>query len=145
MVPSWISDFINNNKRFCKIAIIIFLILLVLLYSNSLKKKNTKSIDVRVSVLEERIAELEEMLASYNRIGYEENLPAFCFDTMVPMEVNVNRGVNVRSGPGTGFEVFASLTAGALVEVLAQAEGWYEVKLEDGRTGWIFGGFLSQL
>ena len=47
--------------------------------------------------------------------------------------------VNVREGPGVGFSAFDAVRPGTSVEVLGQnADGdWLNIKLEDGREGWI--------
>ena len=53
--------------------------------------------------------------------------------------------VNLRSGPGTSNGIVGSLTLGAEAEVLADRNGWYEIRTADGATsGWIFGKFLSR-
>lgn len=57
--------------------------------------------------------------------------------------VNSASGINVRSGPGTSYDVVASLNDGAKVSVAAEVDGWFEVELEDGQTGWIYGDLLK--
>ncbi|MBL8119148.1 MAG: SH3 domain-containing protein [Anaerolineae bacterium] len=47
--------------------------------------------------------------------------------------------VNVRSGPGTEFNVVATLQAGQFLEVVGQNGGWYVVKLPANNQGWIAG------
>ena len=51
--------------------------------------------------------------------------------------------VNVRSGPGTAFEVVAQLAEGQRAEALREEDGWAEVRLEDGTTGWMSARFLE--
>lgn len=52
--------------------------------------------------------------------------------------------VNLRSGPGTSNAVVGQLILGAEAEVLADKDGWYQVRTPDGGTsGWIFGKFLQ--
>lgn len=46
-------------------------------------------------------------------------------------------GANIRTGPGTDFEKVMTLNQGARVELLAEREGWHEVKLADQTKGWI--------
>jgi hypothetical protein len=50
-----------------------------------------------------------------------------------------SQGVNVRSGPGTTFQPVGSLPTGAQVEVIGRSgdAGWIQVRLDDGREGWI--------
>ena len=50
--------------------------------------------------------------------------------------------VNMRGGPGTGFDVVGQLVEGARAEVLSEADGWSEVRTEDGTTGWMASRFL---
>jgi uncharacterized protein YraI len=47
--------------------------------------------------------------------------------------------VNVRSGPGTDFEVLSTVNSGATVVILGQnGDGtWQNIQLDDGRQGWI--------
>ncbi|MDX2074840.1 MAG: SH3 domain-containing protein [bacterium] len=47
--------------------------------------------------------------------------------------------INVRNGPGEGFEVIATLTPGDGVQILGQdsAGEWYNIQLDDGTQGWI--------
>jgi len=53
--------------------------------------------------------------------------------------VIATRGVNVRSGPDTSFNVIAIVQPGDLVEVIGQNNdaSWLYVRLGNGRTGWI--------
>ncbi len=52
--------------------------------------------------------------------------------------------VNLRAGPGTENAVVGQLVYGDAAEVLADRDGWYEIRTADGTTsGWIFGRFLT--
>jgi cell wall-associated NlpC family hydrolase len=44
---------------------------------------------------------------------------------------------NVRGGPGTNYDKVGELPAGAQLQLLAQADGWYQARGEDGRIFWI--------
>lgn len=51
--------------------------------------------------------------------------------------------VNVRSGPGTGFEVISSRASGSKVYTTSRThDGWQQVSL-DGTAGWIKSSFLT--
>jgi uncharacterized protein YgiM (DUF1202 family) len=55
--------------------------------------------------------------------------------------------LNVRSGPGLGYNVIAALDIGTSVTLLAgpqNADGhnWYQMRSERGVEGWVAGGFL---
>jgi serine/threonine protein kinase/formylglycine-generating enzyme required for sulfatase activity len=55
------------------------------------------------------------------------------------------REVNVRSGPGTDFDVVATLPLGGRVTILGASEDeqWLNVSLADGSTGWIRADLLT--
>ncbi|MBC8099226.1 MAG: SH3 domain-containing protein, partial [Armatimonadetes bacterium] len=55
------------------------------------------------------------------------------------------QAVNVRAGPGSDFAVIASLQPGATVPVLGEnaAGDWIQVRLDDGREGWVSAPLLS--
>jgi hypothetical protein len=45
--------------------------------------------------------------------------------------------LNLRSGPGTGFEVISVIVKDAVLEVRGSAPEWLYVRLSDGRFGWV--------
>lgn len=55
--------------------------------------------------------------------------------------VKVNRNsakrVNVRSGPGTKYEIIGKAEYGVVFETLERKNGWVKVRHEDGLIGWI--------
>jgi SH3 domain protein len=51
--------------------------------------------------------------------------------------------LNLRTGPGPDRKILASIATGDRVTVLEHTEGWTLVRIEDGREGWIPGGFLA--
>ncbi len=58
-------------------------------------------------------------------------------------QVTGNR-VNVRSGPGTGFEVVAQAIRGDEAEVIIDdGSGWVQLRLAGGQTGWMADFLLS--
>ena len=55
-------------------------------------------------------------------------------------QVKAKEDLNVRKGPGTGYDVIARLREGDVVEPTGQAaNGWYQIKLADGTVGYITG------
>lgn len=55
-------------------------------------------------------------------------------------EVVVQVGTaNIRQGAGTNTAVMTRMVRGARLPVIAQQDEWYQVRLHDGRTGWISG------
>lgn len=57
------------------------------------------------------------------------------------MVVKVNKGknrkINIRSGPGTNFEIVGQAYYGVVFRTLKQQKGWAKVKHESGIVGWI--------
>ncbi len=59
-----------------------------------------------------------------------------------PASINGNR-ISVRMGPYEGYRRVTLLDHGDRVTVTRQAGNWYQVDLEDGRSGWIRSDFLE--
>ncbi|OPY57624.1 MAG: N-acetylmuramoyl-L-alanine amidase AmiC precursor [Pelotomaculum sp. PtaU1.Bin035] len=51
--------------------------------------------------------------------------------------------VNIRSGPGTGYQVAAQAALGDRLTVLNKSGDWYSVKLNSGLTGWVAGWLVA--
>ena len=51
--------------------------------------------------------------------------------------------VNVRSEPSKDASKVSSVKGDAVVEVLSESNGWYEIQLSDGITGWISGKLIT--
>ncbi len=53
--------------------------------------------------------------------------------------------LNVRNGPGTGYTIIGVLHEGDVVAVTGQQRttAWCQVKLADGRTGWVSGAYAQ--
>jgi uncharacterized caspase-like protein len=43
----------------------------------------------------------------------------------------------VRAGPGLTYQVLTAVPQGAIFPVLASQSGWHQLRLEDGREGWV--------
>ncbi|MBS3977548.1 MAG: SH3 domain-containing protein [Syntrophomonadaceae bacterium] len=50
---------------------------------------------------------------------------------------------NVRGGPGTSFARVASLSRGAVVTILEEKTGWYQIEYSAGKRGWILGSLVQ--
>lgn len=46
--------------------------------------------------------------------------------------------VNIRSGPGTGYDIIGQVEEGDVLEAVEESNGWYRVRFQ-GKTGWIAG------
>ncbi|MCO7223240.1 SH3 domain-containing protein [Pleionea sp. CnH1-48] len=45
--------------------------------------------------------------------------------------------LEMHSGPGKGYPVFYTIEQGEQVEIMTRRTGWYEVRSQNGRTGWV--------
>jgi SH3-like domain-containing protein len=50
---------------------------------------------------------------------------------------NSNARINIRSGPGTRYEVVGKAQYGVVFETLKRGNGWVQVRHESGLTGWV--------
>jgi cell wall-associated NlpC family hydrolase len=51
--------------------------------------------------------------------------------------------LNMRSGPSTDYSIMHVLWQGNRVKVIGQSNGWYQIKLSDGRIGWVSSAYLK--
>ena len=51
--------------------------------------------------------------------------------------------ITLRTGPGTDHRVVKMLESGQKIEVLYQEEDWSQVRLLDGKDGWLLTRFIS--
>jgi dipeptidyl aminopeptidase/acylaminoacyl peptidase len=58
-----------------------------------------------------------------------------------PQVTSLVPALNVRQGPGTGYSVIGTLRQNQSLPISGRnaASGWWQVKLADGRTGWVTG------
>ncbi|SFJ60451.1 SH3 domain-containing protein [Jannaschia pohangensis] len=52
--------------------------------------------------------------------------------------------LNLRSGPGTRFDILRRLSPGDSVAVLETVGRWYRVRVSSGQEGWVAGDFLER-
>lgn len=52
---------------------------------------------------------------------------------------------NLRGGPGTQFNRVAVLPPGTEAEWVEKQNGWYRLRLPDGREGWVLGELVEEL
>ena len=53
--------------------------------------------------------------------------------------------LNVRSGAGTNYSVVAKAYKGDKVELLESSNGWYKVKLSNGKVGWSSSKYITKI
>ena len=51
--------------------------------------------------------------------------------------------LNVRTGAGTNYSIMSKVYKGDTLEVIGSLNGWYNIKLSNGKTGWVSGDYLS--
>ena len=57
--------------------------------------------------------------------------------------VRVNSRLNVRSGPGTGYQIKGTLPAGRSVSVINEQNGWYQLEANNGEQFWVDSRYIS--
>lgn len=58
---------------------------------------------------------------------------------------NLNQPLNIRSGPGTNYQVIGKVNSGESYILLEEDEEWFKIKLLEGLEGWIFANFAEKL
>ncbi len=53
--------------------------------------------------------------------------------------------LSLRTGPGTGYREITRLRENTPLTVLGRSGSWMNVALQDGRSGWAYGGYISTL
>lgn len=72
------------------------------------------------------------------------NIPLPEPDPSLDIRVVAGSAVNMRLGPGTGYNKVSTLTGGTEVVALEDSNGWTRLKVvETGRVGWMATRFLS--
>lgn len=56
--------------------------------------------------------------------------------------VVTSSSLNMRSGPGTNFAIIRTLTLGTEFTVIKKEGDWLQIRLKDGREGWVHSGFV---
>ena len=52
-------------------------------------------------------------------------------------------GLNMRSGPGTGYSIIGAIPCGGRVEILSESNGWYRINY-NGNTGYVCGDYVRK-
>lgn len=75
-------------------------------------------------------------LVSVSPSGFAEE-PALSLEVIDPF-------IEVRTGPGRAYPIFYVMEQGETIDVLVSRDGWYEVRSENGRIGWVSPSQLSR-
>jgi len=51
--------------------------------------------------------------------------------------------VNVRTEPASSSAILAKIKSGAVFPCLDSKEGWYQIQLKNGKSGWVYGEFVK--
>ncbi|MFD1672174.1 N-acetylmuramoyl-L-alanine amidase [Agrilactobacillus yilanensis] len=51
--------------------------------------------------------------------------------------------VNVRTGPGLSYDILDKVKSGTQLDVISQKNGWYQVRLDKAKIGWVAGWLLN--
>jgi uncharacterized protein YgiM (DUF1202 family) len=57
--------------------------------------------------------------------------------TMVVIQVSEGATLNVRSAPSSSGEVLGYLERGDMMPFMSEKDGWYEIEVEEGLSGWV--------
>ena len=57
--------------------------------------------------------------------------------------VNAQRGLNIRSGPGTNYDVLASAANGSTVNILGEENGFYKINYSGDKVGYVSKDYVS--
>lgn len=68
--------------------------------------------------------------------------------TVIPQKViitteNPSIAVNIREKPASSSAILAKIKSGAVFPCSDAKEGWYQIKLENNRTGWVYSEFVK--
>ncbi len=95
---------------------------------------NQKVIELQdqISNLQDTISYLEKQVNNTDKKNSNENENE---QEIINGYVNTQVGINLRTGPGIGYEKVAVISYNTEVQILAQASDWYQINVE-GKTGW---------
>jgi uncharacterized protein YgiM (DUF1202 family) len=74
----------------------------------------------------------------------ETNTPTPSITPTVGGIISAQQPINVRTGPSTDYDILVALPAGTGVQVIGQSPDgeWFNIRIEDGREGWIKSSFV---
>jgi N-acetylmuramoyl-L-alanine amidase len=67
-------------------------------------------------------------------------------EAAVPRDAYVtilNPDTNLRSGPGTSYDIVGRVQAGERYQVVKQEDDWFQIRLQDGSTGYVAGWLVN--
>ncbi|MGB9791721.1 MAG: SH3 domain-containing protein [Thermacetogeniaceae bacterium] len=129
-------------------------------YADERMRSYVSELEKKVAELSARAQKLEEELASLQkRVGaapissgaasgsQSTSVQAAGFQVGQKLYILPgNSAVNLRQGPGANYAVVGTAVRGSGCEpltVISRSGDWYQVRLADGRTGWVAGWLLT--
>ena len=64
---------------------------------------------------------------------------------IIVKETGTTFGLHVRSGPGLGHPVIEDIKPGEKYPILGEEKGWVNIRLSDGREGWVSGRYVTKI
>ena len=55
----------------------------------------------------------------------------------IKCRVNISQNARIRSGPGVDYDRITSVPNGTVMTIIGEENGWYNVRLEDVREGYV--------
>lgn len=109
-------------------------ILVYLIYSKSPAESNVKT----TIVLPEQSSKETGSNEAAGQASLEQAKPKVEFLEVTILDTPTGY-LNVRRGPGTNFEKITTVKPGEKYQLVSenQKAGWYEIKLDETRTGWV--------
>lgn len=104
------------------------------------EQKNTETVVAKADESEETESSTE---ATEESSGEKETSSKTTVASVSVEGVITGDDVNVRKGSGTNHGIITQVNTGDVVEILGKTDDWYNVKTEDGVTGWVYGTYVS--
>ncbi|MGL4914055.1 MAG: SH3 domain-containing protein, partial [Romboutsia sp.] len=81
--------------------------------------------------------------SDYIKLGSSNNGGGSTEESVSGYGTVTTSSLNVRSGAGTSYSVISKVYKNDTVELLAKSNGWYKIKLSNGKVGWASGDYIK--
>lgn len=133
-----IPGYVKEKKKFLSF---VFIMLLLIAYFgvDVYKKKDSKSsvADQERIKIEQNLQNLKEKLEKIETTKVVEEVKEF-----VKIK-NLGYSINIRSGPGTGYNIVGQATPGEEFALKKRGEEWTEIELKNGELAWVFNDLIE--
>jgi N-acetylmuramoyl-L-alanine amidase len=103
--------------------------------------------DIIGTILKDAEVEITGLSGDWYQIKYA-GLQGYIAKELITarQQVQIKNGpVNARSGPGTTYDIAASLSDQVILTVLGEQNGWYQIQLPDGSTAFVAGWLVTKM